>query len=60
MSRKQKFALLEPLYLQLVGQPGFAQRLDRRVKIAVLLAEPLDLPDEGGAFLGGEPLFIHG
>jgi hypothetical protein len=56
---QQKLAFLEPLQLELVGLTGVAQRLDRRVEVAVLLAQPLDLSDEGGAFLRREPLVIH-
>jgi hypothetical protein len=56
---QQELALLEPLQLQLVGLPGIAQRFDRRVEVAVLLAQPLDVSDEGGAFLRREPLVNH-
>src|SRR5271156_1512357 len=56
---QQELALLQPLQLQLVGLAGVAQRLDRRVEIAVLLTQPLDVSDEGGAFLRREPLVIH-
>ena len=48
---QQQLALLEPLHLQLIRLPSVAQRLDRRIEIAVLLAQPLDLPDQRGAFL---------
>ena len=53
---QQQLALFQPLQLQLVGLAGVAQRLDRRVEIAVLLTQPLDVSDEGGAFLAVSPL----
>ena len=56
---QQELSFLEPLQLQLVGLARRPQRLDRRVEVAVLLAQPLDLSDEGGAFLRREPLVIH-
>src|SRR5271165_4470159 len=56
---QQELAFLQSLQLQLVGLTGPAQRLDRRVEIAMLLAQPLDASDEGGAFLRREPLVIH-
>jgi hypothetical protein len=39
--------------------PGAAQRLDRNIEIAVLLTQPLDLPDQGGAFVRRQLLLIH-
>jgi hypothetical protein len=56
---QQELAFLQSLQLQLVGLIGPAQRLDRRVEIAMLLAQSLDASDEGGAFLGRGPLVIH-
>ena len=40
---QQELALLQPLQLQLVGLAGVSQGLDRRVEIAGLFAQPLDL-----------------
>ena len=40
-----KLAFLEPLHLQLIRLSGLAKRLDRRVEIAVFLAQPFDLGD---------------
>ena len=56
---QQKLSLLQPLHLQLVGLAGVSQRLDRRVEVAVLLAQPLDLGDQRGVFLRREPLVVH-
>jgi hypothetical protein len=56
---QQELAFLQSLQLQLVGLTGPAQRLDRRVEIAMLLAQSLDASDEGGAFLRRGPLVIH-
>ena len=56
---QQELSLLEPLDLQLVRLTGLSERLDRRIEIAMLLSQPLDLRGERRAFLRREPLLIH-
>jgi hypothetical protein len=56
---QQELSLLESLQLQLVRLAGVSQRLNRRVEVAVLFSQPLDLGDQRGALLVGEPLLIH-
>ena len=56
---QQELSFLEPLQLQLVGLPRSPERLDRRVEVAMLLAQPLELSDQPRAFLRREPLFVH-
>jgi hypothetical protein len=40
---QQKFALFQPLQLQLVRLAGVAQSLDGRVEIAMLFTQPFNL-----------------
>ena len=56
---QQELSFLEPLHLQLVSLARRPQRRDRRVEVAVLLAKPLDLGGQRGAFLQRDPLLIH-
>src|SRR5580700_2016224 len=56
---QQKLALLQPLQLQLVRLAGVSQGFDRRVEVAVLLTQPLDLGDQRRMFLRRRPLLVH-
>ena len=53
---QHQLSLLKPLQLQLVCLAGASQRLDRRVEVAVLFAQPLDLGDQRRMFLRRKPL----
>lgn len=50
---EEELALLEPLDLQDVGRRGTLQRLDRRIEVAMLLAQPSKLRPQLGFFLLG-------
>src|ERR1700727_3469855 len=56
---QQELSLLQPLHLQLVDRASVSQGLDRRVEVAVLLAQALDLGDQRRMVLRREPLLIH-
>jgi hypothetical protein len=56
---QQELSLLKPLQLQLISLSGASQRLDRRVEVAMLLAQPLELGDQPRAFLRRQPLLVH-
>ena len=52
---QHELALLEPLYLEDIGRGRPLQRLDRRVEVAMLLAQPGKLRPQIGFFLLGHP-----
>ena len=56
---QKKFSFLKALHLQLIGLAGVPQGLDRCVKGAVLLAQPLDLGDQRRMVLWREPSVVH-